>query len=229
MRIATFLKTCFVLGAFLGCDSEVTPADGGGGSGTGGTPSQGGSPIVSGGGGAGGSGGAPTTNAGGSGGAAPENACEQVCQNVEECFNVGCGQAGVDCEDPQFDCPAECLKDAPCSELAAYAQGGALQPETEACLADCDTGEGGGGGGSPQACGQCMVQGGCLQPCMNEPLCQGWGQCAFSCSTPDCYADCNAQFPEAEPFFSQIYSCGCDSCPGCEATMDPCNQTGGAP
>lgn len=218
----------------FGCGSEVIQTDdGGGGSGLG--PSQGGSdPTTNAGGGpptnGGGSsvGGAPpTTNNGGSGGAIPGTPCEQVCSNVETCFGVSCETAGLDCNNPQFDCPAECLQNASCDELVATFNQNP-PPEIAACIGECQGGEGGAGGGPPQqGCVQCLFQNQCLQPCMNQPGCQGWAPCAQNCQDPSCFADCNAQFPEAEPFFSQIYECACANCEGCDAPMDPCNQGAG--
>ena len=74
-------------------------------------------------------------------------------------------------------------------------------------------------------CGQCIFQANCADGCMNDPACQQWGQCALNCNTPDCYADCNAQHPDAAAQYEAIYACSCTSCEtDCGATMDPCNQ-----
>lgn len=223
-----------VLVILFGCGSEVIQTDdGGGGSGLG--PNQGGndpSTNNAGGGpnnGGGSVGGAPpTTNSGGTaaGGGVPVTPCEQVCINVETCFGVNCAMAGLDCSNPQADCPAACLQDASCDELIAVFNQNP-SPEIAACLAGCQGGEGGAGGGPPQNCVPCLFQNQCLQPCMNQPGCQGWAPCAQGCQDPSCFQACNAQFPEAEPFYSQIYQCACDNCEGCEAQMDPCNQGAG--
>lgn len=227
-----------LVGAFLGCDSTVIPEDGAAGSpatgGQGGTPSLGGSPS-NGGFGQGGleSGGATQIGGAGQGGAQTLTGCEQTCQNVEACFGASCAQAGIDCSDPQAQCFGDCLKDASCQELGAFAQGQPLPPNMQACLQGCQggmggAGQGGAGGGMQQGCGQCVFQNNCLAPCMNQPACQGWGQCVFQCDTPACYSDCNAQFPDAQPYYAQIYDCACSSCTGtaCDGQMDPCNQGG---
>lgn len=227
------------LGVSLGCSSTVTPSDDGGG-GTGGAPStNGGGPSN---GGAPSSGGAPSTGGQINEGGAPDTttvasggasaACEQVCDNVEACFGVSCGQF-IDCNNPDAQCPAECAVNASCEELAQIAQNNP-PPEIAECLeVQCGIGGDGGGGtggAPPQSCNSCLFQSGCLAPCQGQQACQGWGQCSFNCQTPDCYANCNAMFPDAEPYYSQIYPCICDNCPGCEDRIDACSfvNEGGA-
>jgi hypothetical protein len=230
-----------LLGVSLGCGSNVVPADDGGGGGAGGsTPSNGGAPTNGGApstGGQSNQGGAPDTTTVASGGSSG-NACEEVCGRVEECFGITCEQFNIDCDSPEAQCPAECAIDASCDELAAIAQGDP-PPEVAECLeVQCGIGGDGGGGtggdgaggAPPQDCNPCLFQNDCLDPCMGQQACQGWGQCAFNCQSPDCYANCNAMFPQAEPFYSQIYPCICDNCPGCEERIDACsfvNEGGG--
>jgi hypothetical protein len=207
----------------LACGSEVTTTGTTGAGGSGGSGGAGGSGSVS-------SSSASTsvsaTDASSSTGPVG-TPCEQACAKIETCGFGTCQQFGINCGDPQYDCVGECLVDATCADIIALAQGNG-PPEIQACVSGCQGG-GQGGGGQGGACGQCIFQSNCAGGCMNDPACQAWGQCALNCSTPDCYADCNTQFPEAAMQYGAIYECACSSCAtDCEATMDPCNQGSGS-
>ncbi|MFO0546894.1 MAG: hypothetical protein U0271_00835 [Polyangiaceae bacterium] len=220
-----------VLVLVLGCGSEVIAPGDGGSSNNGGQPSVGGSggAGASSAGGFGGAlvGGSPnTTTVGGSGGGLPGTPCEQLCQKIEGCGFPGCAQAGIDCNNPQTDCPATCLQDATCADLVAVVQGNP-PPEIATCLQGCQ------GGG--QTCQQC-IQNSCVQaatPCFQDNSCQGWLGCVQNCQTSQCFFDCDAQFAGSAPLYDPIYACACQNC-GMECAMglEPCSHgstgTGGA-
>lgn len=156
------------------------------------------------------------------------NICEQGCAHIVKCTGFDLCAMGVDCQNPQFDCPMACVNDASCDDLIALA-GGNAPPQLQACLAVCQGGQGGGGGGG--SCQSCLFQNDCANPCFNDQAClQGWGQCAQGCTDPACFDACDAMFPQTEPVYSQVYACACMACDTeCGATMDPCNAgTGGA-
>lgn len=237
------LSSILVVGvyALFGCSSDVTlPGGAGEGAGTsqggnGGSPdatSVGGFTSSSGGGqpvGGQSNGGAPSTGGFSAVGGGPVGTdCEQVCVNVEACFGVTCADVMIDCNDPNFDCPASCLVDASCAELAAAAQGN-FSPAIAACVQACQGGAGGagggGGGGSPMACGQCLFGADCLNGCFGDMACQAFAQCAQMCTNPACFDACEAANPGAAMAYTQIYGCACTNCdPECGAVMDPCNQ-----
>lgn len=129
---------------------------------------------------------------------------------------------GVDCQNPMFDCPMSCIKDASCADIIA-STGGTPPPALAACLNACQGGQGGGGGGGD--CQTCVFQNDCVSPCLNDNEClQGWGACAQGCTDPGCFAACDAMFPQTAPIFEQVYACACAGCEAaCGATMDPCN------
>lgn len=218
--------------ALLGCGSDVQ-TQGGGGSGTGagdtgGVSSNGGSSNVGANGtGATGTGGSGNNTTVSSGGGIPQTACEQLCGNVTTCFGADCSQLGVDCTNPQFDCPAECLKDASCADLGAIAQGN-VPPAYAPCLQMCQgggMGGGGTGGGAQGGCQQCAFSANCLNSCFGDSACMAWAQCAQNCQDPACFSMCNAANPNAAMQYGAVYSCMCTSCEmECAAQVDPCNQ-----
>ncbi len=224
MRTRHLVMACFALA--LGCSSDVDTVDGGGGSGT--TSASATVGVTSG----------PTTSttvattaAVTSSSTGGGNTCEQGCAHLAKCGLDVCGQVGIDCQDPNTECPMGCVLDASCADLTEAIINMAPPPALAACLGACQGGTGGGGGGM-QGCGQCAFGADCFQGCFNDPDCQAWGQCAAGCSDPQCYADCNAMNPAAADSYGPIYACVCAACSSeCGAQMDPCNQgmgTGGA-
>lgn len=157
----------------------------------------------------------------------PGNTCEQGCAHAAECGLDICSLANIDCTNPQFDCPAQCLLDATCAQIATIPSGNNMDPALQGCLFLCQGG-GQGGGGPGQECQNCVVQScaSVLQSCSTQD-CQDWGQCALNCADSQCLTDCNNQFPTAEPYYTQVYGCLCASCDMACATLDPCSQPGG--
>lgn len=209
--------------AACGGDAATAPTSAGtGGSATGGQ-SAGGNPATTtsgpttGGNSAGGNGtgGTPTSGAGGFG-----NSCEEACAKVDMCagFAGACGLIGVDCNDPNAECPAACVNAADCAALTSLI-GQNPDPTLSACLDMCDLGQGGaggaggsGGGGSQIACGICTGQNcsGAAQACQGVAACQAYAQCAANCSNPTCEQDCLANNPSAES--TALSTCVCDNC-----------------
>jgi hypothetical protein len=245
----------FLVGAAalaVACNSSVSIGTGGmGGAGAeggmgglGGAGGDGGSLAGAGGiggagatGGTGGSAGGAGGASGGTGGAggAMGNLCDQACGKAAGCGLPICQFAGVDCAMPGVDCPAQCILDADCGAINSLATMNP-DPVLSACLQGCQgggggaggMGMGGAGGGSPMDCGACAQQAGCPQQCQG-PGCNQWGQCAFGCfqtnPTPQCFAQCNAQVPQAAMGYEQVYDCLCTSCEAeCLTTVDACNQ-----
>ncbi|HTN85817.1 MAG TPA: hypothetical protein VL242_19090 [Sorangium sp.] len=223
---------CVAAGAALSaCSGETTENPGGGG-------------------GSGGSGGAGTTSsttsstttgastsstttaattssgAGGDGGSnGGDTVCDQACDRAEECMVPVCSLLTFDCEDPAAECSAQCVLDASCEQIQTLS-GNTVDPELADCLSGCQGTE----GGSGVECLSCAAQNGCMTSCAFDETCQPWLACARTCMEsdpqPDCFSDCNAQFPGAEEMADAAYECACADCSeSCGAVANPCNQT----
>jgi hypothetical protein len=214
------------LGLAIGCSSDVDTVDGTGGAG--GASSTASTTVATNASTTVGSTSGSTTTAQSSSSTGGGNVCEQGCAHIVKCTGFDLCAMGVDCQNPQFDCPMTCVNDASCADLLALA-GGSAPPELQACIAACQGGQGGGGGGGD--CQGCVFQNDCVNPCLNDQAClQGWGQCAQGCADPACFDACDAMFPETAPVYGQVYACACNACDvECGATMDPCDSgSGGA-
>lgn len=224
--------SAFLLVVLFGCSSDVQTLGGGdtgagsqGGQNVGAGNTNGGSTNI-GAMGQGGAGNNTTVSTGGGGGALPGTPCEQLCSTIQMCFGQDCAALGVNCGDPQVDCPATCLQGATCADLAAIVQGN-VPPQYAGCLAMCQGGTGGGGtgGGAQGNCQQCAFGNNCLDGCFQDQACQAWAQCAMNCQDPACFSACNAANPDAAMSYTGIYSCMCTNCDmACGASVDPCNQ-----
>jgi hypothetical protein len=182
------------------------------------------------------------------------SACDEVCAKVENECNQGdlCGQYGLDCGNPQYECPSSCAAGADCNEIQLLLEAVGtkdwqalqkLSPATQSCLMGCwnNTGTGstgtwtgtgtktGTGSGDPKACGQCAYQSCPISGCGQDQACKSWRQCTLNCGnqSPACFTACNDKFPGAASKYDPFYACMCTSCDSeCGATMDPCNQGG---
>jgi hypothetical protein len=149
------------------------------------------------------------------------NACEQACAKVDMCsgFPGGCGLLGVDCNDPQADCPASCINAADCDAITSLI-GQNPDPTLSGCLDACDLGGGGagggGGGGSQIQCGICTFQN-CQGTCMGVQACTDYVQCAANCSDPTCEQQCLTDNPSPES--TAMSQCVCNNC---SADCDVC-------
>ncbi|WP_434043725.1 MULTISPECIES: hypothetical protein [Sorangium] len=223
---------CVAAGAALSaCSGETTENPGGGG-------------------GSGGDGGAGTTSsttaattttsaattaaattssgAGGDGGGpGSDTVCVQACEKAEECTVPVCNTITFDCADPAAECSAQCVLDASCEQIQSISSD-AVDPELAGCLSACQGTE---GGGSGVECLSCAGQNGCLSACARDGSCLLWLGCARTCMEsdpqPECFSDCNAQYPGAAEMAEAVYACACTDCSeSCGAVADPCNQPG---
>lgn len=153
------------------------------------------------------------------------DACMQACDHAAMCGVPACQLLNPDCSMMQGQCLADCINDADCTQIQSLLTGN-MDPVLSACLSGCQGGQGGGGGGGNIfACGQCANGAGCIDGCGADPACADWGMCALQCSTPQCFADCNAMFPAAEAGYRAVYTCACNSCESdCSGVMNPCDQ-----
>lgn len=213
----------------IGCNSDVDVVDGSGGSGAavstavGPTAGQTSSNVTT------AASTAQGTTAPASSSTGTGDVCEDGCAHVAMCGFDLCAMAGVDCSNPQFDCPMQCVLGATCEELIALVSMNP-PPQLAACLEACQGGMGGGGeGGAPPDCQGCIFQNDCATPCITDNQCiQGWGQCAQSCTDPACFDACDAMFPQSAAIYAQVYDCACTACePQCGAAMAPCDTGAG--
>jgi len=162
----------------------------------------------------------------------PMTVCDEACAHAAECGLNICGFQMLDCANRQYECAAECIKDASCEQILSIASGD-IDPALGVCLYVCQNG-GQGGGGQGEQCGTCLFQNDCLDPiqtCPGATDCDAWGDCASACAQsdpqPSCFDACDAQYPGAAPAYSLVYECGCTSCEtDCTSMIDPCNQGG---
>ncbi|KYF83195.1 hypothetical protein BE17_50945 [Sorangium cellulosum] len=217
---------CVAAGAALSaCSGETTENPGGGG-------------------GSGGSGGAGTTSSttassttgastsstttaattsassgsGGGGGSGSE--CDQACAKVEECGQLTCGDLGIECSDPNYECASQCILDTPCEQLNLS------NSDLLVCFSDCD---GAAGNEGAAECRSCAIENNCLTACAFNTTCQNWLGCAQACfqndPQPTCFDACDTEFSAAETQFDAVYTCACTSCEDtCESVADPCSQ-----
>ena len=171
-------------------------------------------------------GGTTTTSASGGagtgGGFGGGNACEQACNYIENTcgFSGACAQVGLDCNNPQSECPGQCILAATCAQIISLASQNP-DPTLAGCLQSCQGGTGGmgQGGGNQMSCGQC-AQANCnmyFAPCQQDSICQGYFQCVTQCQTPQCEQACLANNNSTASVNLSTCICGnCGSnCPTC--------------
>jgi hypothetical protein len=219
-RTASAVLTTVLVCAGIACSSDPAgpPSGSGGGGGGAGGVGGGGAGATAGAGasdaGAGGNGGQGAAGASGGAGGVPSS-CEQACAHVATCQGADlCANAELDCDAPPFsDCVFDCLRTADCGDIASWLGGGSA-PALNGCLGLCDGGA---------ACKQCEASSvdvnnpnaACipeLQACAADATCVDWGGCVGGCTTPNCYAACDAQFAGASALYEPLYGCLCTSC-----------------
>jgi hypothetical protein len=250
MRIRPYVLLTFLAtgaaAAVGACSNEVATGTGGPGTTSGATTS-----TTTG--GAGGAGGATstatsttstststtTTTTTGAGGQAGDPKCIQTCAKGDMCGFGLCDQFGVDCTNPPAQltpCLEDCIIAADCGDLAKAANMDFNTP-FGACVFACQgmgsggTGGGGAGGAPPQSCQDC-AQGSCagaVQDCATDfgSGCLQWLQCIQGCNnnpSPQCFVDCDNQFPNAKAKYTPLYACICASCTDACAAVDACSH-----
>ena len=151
--------------------------------------------------------------------------CDQACAKLEDQCGYGeiCQQIPfLDCNDPESECPAQCVLDAECQAIISYVSG-TPDPEFAGCIDEC-LGEGGGSGQSCPICvaTNCQAE---VQACQSNPQCQPLIGCVLGCEDEQCIKQCAAEYPTAET--DAIFACGCEP-DNCAAACGAACDRGGA-
>ena len=130
------------------------------------------------------------------------NTCEEACDKLDSCGATGyCDQLPfLDCDEPESECPAQCVLDAECAQLFAYVQG--VDNEFKACIDECDVEE---------TCSLCTATN-CtaeVQACANNPSCAPLINCVLACTDDIWVAECANRYPSPET--DLLAACGCVS------------------